>query len=125
MSDVLILEKHKELFKDDEAVRKFARLLKDATRSRTMQFLLFDEQLVGAIISTSEAQDRLRQRIAARLVQDPRSLDVLKERLESDDLIPPTATAPSGPAPAQQRKALRRGTIDLCADRTTTLCGVG
>jgi hypothetical protein len=107
MSDVLILEKHKDLFKDDEAVRKFARLLREATQGRTMQLLLFDENLLGAIISTAEAQTHLRERIAARLVQDPKSLEVLKERLKSEDLVPLATPTPETTPPPRSRKGPR------------------
>lgn len=87
MSDVLSLEKHRDLFKDDEAVRKFAKVLEEATAASEMRLLLFDERIVGAIVSTAEAQDRLRQRIVTRLARDQASLETLKDRLESDDLV--------------------------------------
>ncbi|HEY7155981.1 MAG TPA: hypothetical protein VH575_18600 [Gemmataceae bacterium] len=107
MSDVLILEKHKDLFKDDEAVRKFARLLREATQGRAMQLLLFDENLLGAIISTEAAQAHLRERIAARLVQDPKSLEVLKERLKSEDLVPLATPTPEPTLPPRHRRGSR------------------
>jgi hypothetical protein len=108
MSRLLILEKHKELFKDDEAVRKFVQLLREATQSNEMPFVAFEEDLVVALLSTSEAQTRLRERIAARLLQDPRSIDVLKERLLNDELVDATGTPvtpAAAPAPAPKRPA--------------------
>ncbi len=86
-SDVLILEKHRELFKDDESIQKFVRLLQESTQNKEMQLVLYGESLVGALISTEEAKNRLHERIAKRLTLNPGSVEALKERLQSDDIV--------------------------------------
>jgi hypothetical protein len=85
--DLLILDKHKALFKDDQAFQAFARLLEEATAGDAMPLVICDDNLVGALVSQREAGDRLRERIIKRLVKNPASLDVLKARLESDDIV--------------------------------------
>jgi hypothetical protein len=87
MSDVLILDKHKDLFKDEESLQKFAKVLQEATQDQEMLLVLFGERLMGAIISLAEAQKRLRERITIRLRNNPGSIETLRDRLQSDDVV--------------------------------------
>jgi hypothetical protein len=88
MSTVLNLEKYKSLFKDDASFRQFAELIENATEGNVMRLVLCGDEILTALISAEEAQERLQDRIAKRLAKDPTTLDKLKERLESDDIVP-------------------------------------
>jgi hypothetical protein len=52
-----------------------------------MPLLICDEALLGAVISPDEAGDRLRGQIIKRMATNPATLETLKSRLESDDLV--------------------------------------
>jgi hypothetical protein len=88
MAAVVILDKHKDLFKNEEAFRTFARVLKEAVSNDAMPLVIYDDSLVGALLSPDEAEERLRGRIMKRVAAaSPGLLDTLRSRLESDDLV--------------------------------------
>ena len=87
MSTVLVLDKYKNLFKDEQAFRQFADILEGATADNVMRLVLCGEEVVGAFISPGDAQERLRERIMKRLAKNPAVLDTLKSRLESDEIV--------------------------------------
>jgi hypothetical protein len=87
MSTVLLLDKHKALFKDDESFLQFAQILEASIARDEMRIVLHGEQVVGALISVEEAQVRLRDRIMKRLSTNPASLARLAERLASEDIV--------------------------------------
>lgn len=87
MATVLSLEKHKDLFKSDETLRQFAKILEAAVEGDAMRLVVLGEELVGALVSPEDAQERLRERIVKRLASNPAILDKLRDRLESDDIV--------------------------------------
>ncbi len=88
MSTVFNLEKYKKLFKDEASFREFADVIEGATDGNVMRLVLCGDNIVSALISAEDAQERLRDRIAKRLSKDPAVLDKLKDRLESNDIVP-------------------------------------
>ena len=88
MSTVLNLEKHKGLFKDEEAFRQFTEILASAAECESPQLVVCGEEVVGAFVSPDDAQERMRERIMRNLAKNPGRLDLLRARLESDDLVP-------------------------------------
>lgn len=87
MSAVLILDKYKELFKDEASFKKFAEVLGRAGQEDDLKFVLYDESLLVGLISIDEAEGKLKDRILRRLSKNPDIMDRLRERLESDDIV--------------------------------------
>lgn len=87
MSTVFILDKYKPFFKDEESYRQFAREFSGAGKESAMRLVLVNEEAVGAFISLDEAMERLRNRIVLRLAKNPDTLDLLKNRLQSEDIV--------------------------------------
>lgn len=84
---VFMLDKYKELFKDESSFQKFAVIVQEATEEKNMQLVLFGESILGALISAEDAQENLRARIVKRLKNNPAILDKFGQRLESEDIV--------------------------------------
>lgn len=87
MSTVFILDKYKSLFKDEEAFRQFAQEFGGTGKESAMRLVLINEEAVGAFIPLEEAMERLRDRIVLRLAKNPDALDLLKTRLQSENIV--------------------------------------
>jgi hypothetical protein len=87
VNTILLLENHRDLFKDAAALRQFVQLLEGSTAGNAIGLLVSGEEVVCAFVSPDEARDRLRDRIMKRLAGNPGALDTLRARLESDDLV--------------------------------------
>ncbi|HEY7425426.1 MAG TPA: hypothetical protein VH682_14440 [Gemmataceae bacterium] len=87
MSTVFILDKYKQFFKDEESFRQFAQELSGTGKESAMRLVLINEEAVGAFIPLDEALESLRNRIVLRLAKSPDTLDLLKNRLQSEDIV--------------------------------------
>jgi precorrin-6x reductase len=87
MSTVLILDKYKPLFKDEKAFQEFVQVLGGTGEAQALRLILLGEETVAALVSLDEAMERLRDRIVLRLAKSPGAIDLLKSRLQSEDIV--------------------------------------
>ncbi|MCA9262373.1 MAG: hypothetical protein KDA60_00930 [Planctomycetales bacterium] len=83
--EALVLDEYRELFKDDDAFAFFV----DAFRSRISDWapVLSKEEILGAVMSPEMTKEMLCGRIIQKLVQSPKTLDEIRERLEGNDIV--------------------------------------
>lgn len=84
---ILQLRKLKNLFRDDAAYAAFVHAIRGVADPGIIAVLLDDEQPICGVVSTQDAQDAMRTRIMARLMEDPQSLEEIRKRLEDDRMV--------------------------------------
>ena len=84
---ILQLRKYKTLFRDDAAYATFISAVRSVADPAVISVLLDDEQPICGVVSTQDAQDAMRMRILSRLMEDPKTLDEIRRRLEDDKMV--------------------------------------
>ena len=84
---VIILDEHKDLFKDEASFNKLIGVFKAALDQNAMPMVLSTRELLFTAISPEMTKEVLAERILKRFWENPDRLDELRRRLESGELV--------------------------------------
>jgi hypothetical protein len=81
-----ILDKHRGLFRDEEAFNQFVSQIKEASRE-DLSVMYSKQEMIGAVLSPEGAQSFLLERMLKRLSKKPELLEEITDRLECDEIV--------------------------------------
>lgn len=85
-TQVINLDKYKDLFLDESSYRKFVGCLTASLRG-DFRPIVADERMIGASLSAEAAKSVLYDRMVKHLAQRPELLTELADRLENDEIV--------------------------------------
>ena len=81
---VIMLDEMKDLFRDEDASRKFVATFREAMKGSRMPLVIVGKEVLCMAISPETTQDLLCERIIGRLSTNPNLLESIKEGLEDE-----------------------------------------
>jgi len=82
----IVLDRYKELFRDESAYEQFLALLRTAARAELAPVFSGDE-LLGTVLSPAGTKDVLYERFLKRISEKPELLAEIADRLEKDEIV--------------------------------------
>lgn len=84
--NLLVLDEHRALFKDDDCFSQFVQIL--ATRlGQDFSPVISNQRVLGAVLSPEATKEVLYERMIQRLSNSPKVLDELKDRILNDEIV--------------------------------------
>lgn len=81
---VIMLDEMKDLFRDEDASRKFIATFREAMEGDRMPLVIVGKEVLCTVMSPETTQDLLCERIIGRLSANPNLLESIKERLDDE-----------------------------------------
>jgi len=82
----LVLDKHRNLFRDDESFGQFVQILTDRL-SQDFSPVLSEQRVLGAVLSPEATKEVLYERMIRRISDSPQVLDEIRDRIENDQIV--------------------------------------
>ena len=85
-TEVINLDVHKDLFRDERAFEEFARVL-FVSLQHDLRPIICNHRVIGAALSAEGTKEVLYDRMVKRIAQRPELLRELADRIENDEIV--------------------------------------
>ena len=85
-SSTFLLEKHLNLFRDEQSFSEFVNALKSASKG-DFTLVLTKHEIIGAVLSASATKKVLCDRMVQSIARNPELLSEMADRIENDKIV--------------------------------------